>query len=72
LNLRKTFITFFCFLRKKKQIYHFLFVMTTPIQTESGRERILRSLLRGKRANGEHYYSLWIEDSQQFTADSFN
>jgi hypothetical protein len=30
---------------------------------ESGSERIPRSLLRGKRANGEHYYSLWIEAS---------
>ena len=39
---------------------------------ESGSERIPRSLLRGKRANGEHYYSLWIEDSPQFTAESFN
>jgi len=29
-------------------------------------------LLRGKRANGEHSYSLWIEDSPQFTAESFN
>jgi hypothetical protein len=39
---------------------------------ESGSERIPRSLLRSKRANGEHYYSLWIEDSPQFTAESFN
>jgi hypothetical protein len=29
-------------------------------------------LLRGKQANGEHYYSLWIEDSPHFTAESFN
>jgi len=42
------------------------------ITLESGSERIPRSLLRGKRANGEHYYSLWIEDSPQFTAESFN
>jgi len=39
---------------------------------ESGSERIPRSVLRGKRANGEHNYSLWIEDSPQFTAESFN
>jgi hypothetical protein len=39
---------------------------------ESGSERIPRSLLRGKRANGEHHYSLRIEDSPQFTAESFN
>jgi hypothetical protein len=39
---------------------------------ESGSERIPRSLLRGKRANGEHNHSLWIEDSPQFTAESFN
>ncbi len=32
---------------------------------ESGSERIPRGLPRGKRANGEHYYSLWIEDSPQ-------
>ena len=38
---------------------------------ESGSERIPRSLLRGKRANGEHYYSLGIEDSPQFTAVRF-
>jgi len=43
-----------------------------PCEFESGSERIPRSLLRGKRANGEHYYSLWIEDSPQFTAESFN
>jgi hypothetical protein len=41
-------------------------------KNESGRERIPRSLLRGKRANGEHNYSLWIEDSPQFTAESFS
>ena len=23
-------------------------------------------------SDGEHYYSLWIEDSPQFTAESFN
>jgi hypothetical protein len=40
--------------------------------TESGSERIPRSLLLGKRANGEHYFSLWIEDSPQSTAESFN
>jgi len=39
---------------------------------ESGSERKHLRLLRGKRANGEHYYSLWIEDSPQFTAESFN
>jgi len=39
---------------------------------ESARERIPRSVLRGKRANGEHNYSLWIEDSPQFTSESFN
>jgi hypothetical protein len=39
---------------------------------ESARERIPRGLPRGKRANGEHNYSLWIEDSPQFTAESFN
>ncbi len=39
---------------------------------ESGSKRISRSLLPGKRANGEHYYSLWIEDSPQLTAKSFN
>ena len=39
---------------------------------ESGCERKHLRLLRGKRANGEHYYSLWIEDSPQFTAESFN
>jgi hypothetical protein len=37
---------------------------------ESGSERIPRSVLRGKRANGEHNYSLWIEDSPQFTAEN--
>jgi hypothetical protein len=30
------------------------------------------ALLRGKRANGEHCHSLRIEDSPQFTAESFN
>jgi len=39
---------------------------------ESSSERKHLRLLRGKRANGEHYYSLWIEDSPQFTAESFN
>ncbi len=38
---------------------------------ESGSERIPRGLPRGKRANGEHYYSLWIEDSPQLAAESF-
>jgi hypothetical protein len=42
------------------------------LQIESGSERIPRGLLRGKRANGEHYYSLWIGDFPQFTAESFN
>jgi hypothetical protein len=39
---------------------------------EFGSERILRSLLRRKRANDERYCSLRIEDSPQLTADSFN
>ena len=39
---------------------------------ESGSERKHLRLLRGKRANGKHHYSLWIEDSPQFTAESFN
>jgi hypothetical protein len=42
------------------------------LQIESGSERIPRGLLRGKRANGEHYYSLWIGDAPQVTAESFN
>ncbi len=37
---------------------------------ESGSERKHLRLLRGKRANGEQYYSLWIEDSPQFTAEN--
>ena len=32
---------------------------------ESGSERKHLRLLWGKRVNGEHYYSLWIEDSPQ-------
>jgi len=40
---------------------------------ESGSKRIPRSLLlRGKRANGEHFYSLRIGASPQFTAEGFN
>ena len=39
---------------------------------EFGSERIPRSLLRGKRANDERYYSLRIEDSPQLAAESFN
>ena len=42
------------------------------IGSESGSERIPRSWLRGKRANGEHHYSLWIEDSPQCNAEIFN
>ena len=42
------------------------------IDFESGSERIHRTLLRGKQANGENCYSLWIEASPQFTAESFN
>jgi hypothetical protein len=38
---------------------------------ESGSGRIPCSLLRGKLANREHYYSLRIEDSPQFTVESF-
>jgi hypothetical protein len=34
-----------------------------PLPLESGSERIPRSVLRGKRASGEYYYSLGIEDS---------
>jgi hypothetical protein len=41
-------------------------------EIESGSERKHLRLLRGKQADGEHYYSLWIEDSPQFTAESFN
>jgi hypothetical protein len=44
----------------------------TAVAHESGSERIPRSLLRGKGANGEHYYSLRIGDSPQLTAESFN
>jgi hypothetical protein len=43
-----------------------------PKGCESGSKGIPRNLLWGKRANGEHYYSLWIEDSPEFTAVSFN
>ena len=39
---------------------------------EFGSERIPRSLLRGKRANAERYYSLRIEESPQLAAESFN
>jgi len=38
---------------------------------ESGSERIPCGLLRGNRANGEHYYSIWIEDSPLVAAESF-
>ncbi len=31
-----------------------------------------RSIESGKRANGEHYHSLWIEDSPRFLAEYFN
>jgi len=34
-----------------------------PLPLESGSERIPRIVLRGKRASGERYYSLGIEDS---------
>jgi len=37
---------------------------------ESGSERIPRGLPRGKRANGEHHYSLRIGDSPQLAAES--
>jgi hypothetical protein len=46
--------------------------ISTSVAHESGSERIPLSLLRGKRANGEHYSSLRIGDSPQFTAKSFN
>jgi hypothetical protein len=39
---------------------------------ESGSERKHLRLLRGKQANGKHYYFLRIEDCPQFTAESFN
>ena len=39
---------------------------------ESGSERKHLRLLWGKRVKGEHYYSLWIENSPQFTAENFN
>ena len=39
---------------------------------EFGSERISRSLLRGKLANTELYYSLRIEDSPRLAAESFN
>jgi hypothetical protein len=42
------------------------------IRIESGSERIPRGLIRVKRANGDHYYSLRIEDYPLFTAQSFN
>jgi hypothetical protein len=38
---------------------------------ESGSERKHLRLLPGKRANGGILYSSWIEDSPQFTAESF-
>ncbi len=39
---------------------------------ESVSERIPRSVLRGTLANEEHYYSLSIEATPQFTAESIN
>ena len=39
---------------------------------EFGSECIPRSLLLGKRANTEWYYSLRIEDSPRFAAENFN
>jgi hypothetical protein len=40
--------------------------------SESGSERNHLRLLPGKQAKVEHYRSLWIEDSPQFAAESFN
>jgi hypothetical protein len=52
--------------------FFYEFVFHSLSLHESARERIPRSLLWGKQANGEHNHSLWIEDSPQFTAESFN
>ena len=39
---------------------------------ESGSEHKHLRLLRGERANGEQYYSLWIEDYPHFNVENFN